>query len=494
MVWETMPEDLYKKILNIPDRDGPPNYYVLLDIKLFETNGKVIHSAGLKQISKLKEWQLHTDPAISNAVQEMMNEISKVCSILENPVKKEEYDRELAKELDIDLDKGGSYTTLTIQTEMMDCPNCGSIVSLVAEVCYMCRYNFQLKEVMPLPEKPPEPKDPLINWSTLMRKFSFKEIAVPLLITLLIVFVGLVVPYWIINRPERILKNKKELRKKRSEFGQDWHDYLKVLKAEDIPENAKREKWNALCSKWKVDSRGIDIYSGYLYWDSKRNCVKNISKPISGSNWTIPDLRMKFIWIKELNCWVGKYEVTNGEYRKFNANHKSRKFNGYNLNEDRQPAVNISYKDAAAFARWLTREWKIGIPRGMSYRLPDGDEWTTFAQCGDDRKYPWGNSWPPKYGNYSDKSSAWEDIISGYNDGYALTCPVEKSGKNDWNLYGVGGNVWEWTDELEDDSIYIARGGSWQSNVENQLDCTNQHSLYSLSENYDIGFRLILSR
>ena len=40
------------------------------------------------------------------------------------------------------------------------------------------------------------------------------------------------------------------------------------------------------------------------------------------------------------------------------------------------------------------------LPYGMTYRLPGGDEWLKFAQCGDGRTYPWGDHWPPKFGNY----------------------------------------------------------------------------------------------
>ncbi|MBI3986026.1 MAG: SUMF1/EgtB/PvdO family nonheme iron enzyme [Lentisphaerae bacterium] len=161
---------------------------------------------------------------------------------------------------------------------------------------------------------------------------------------------------------------------------------------------------------------------------------------------------MELVWIPNLYSlaerWVGKYEVTNGEYRKFKADHDSGECKGQSLNGDRQPVVAVNFEDAKAFANWLSeREEKAGrLPKGYYYRLPSEDAWLTFAQCGDGREYPWGNSWPPKYGNYADETIGevlgkdW-GIIFGYRDGYALTCPVEESGKNDWGLCGVGGNV-----------------------------------------------------
>ena len=44
-----------------------------------------------------------------------------------------------------------------------------------------------------------------------------------------------------------------------------------------------------------------------------------------------------------------------------------------------------------AFAEWLTkRERNAGrLPKGYTYRLPNGWAWLTFARCGDRRKYPW---------------------------------------------------------------------------------------------------------
>jgi formylglycine-generating enzyme required for sulfatase activity len=34
--------------------------------------------------------------------------------------------------------------------------------------------------------------------------------------------------------------------------------------------------------------------------------------------------------------------------------------------------------------------------------------------------------------------------IPNYNDGWQDMAPVQKSGRNEWGLYGVGGNVQEW--------------------------------------------------
>lgn len=107
--------------------------------------------------------------------------------------------------------------------------------------------------------------------------------------------------------------------------------------------------------------------------------------PVVGTDWKVPDIGMEFVWIKAMDCWVGKYEVTNGEYRKFKPDHDSGNYENCSLNDDRQPAIMVTFDDAIVYAQWLTiRKIKNGtIPAGYTYRRPSGYEWTTFCQCGD---------------------------------------------------------------------------------------------------------------
>lgn len=210
------------------------------------------------------------------------------------------------------------------------------------------------------------------------------------------------------------------------------------------------------------------------------------SQPVSGAEWKVPDVGMEFVWIKALGCWVGKYEVTNAEYRKFKPDHDSRSYETISLNGDRQPVVYVNFADATEYAKWLTvREHEAGrLPAGYSYRLPSDEEWTTFCQCGDNREYPWGNSMPPKYGNYNQ--------MDGYNDDFPVTCPAEKSGKNDWGLYGVGGNVREYTGANA--AAASLRGASWFDYYPDDLWCLHRTYNYC-SIRFDFGgFRLVLSR
>ena len=252
---------------------------------------------------------------------------------------------------------------------------------------------------------------------------------------------------------------------------------------------------NALKSPYVSDSEKTE----FANLKSQISDIMSDIKPsaLSGKDFTVKDLGMEFVWIEKMGCWVGKYEVTNGEYRNFDSSHDSKNYKDGDLNDDKQPVVFVSFDDATKFTEWLT-EREAGakrLPSGYVYRLPTKDEWTAFAQCGDGRDYPWGSTLPPKFGNYSDKASAWDKKMNSYDDGFTLTSPVDKSGKNDWGLYGVGGNAWECTRKSPTNPAFDAwRGGSWTISQPGIMrsDFRRTNNTPYKDENY--GFRVVLSK
>ena len=52
-------------------------------------------------------------------------------------------------------------------------------------------------------------------------------------------------------------------------------------------------------------------------------------------------------------------EVTNAEFRAFASGHDSGKFDEISLNEDDQPATQISWNEAAAYCNWLSIQDKL---------------------------------------------------------------------------------------------------------------------------------------
>jgi len=202
--------------------------------------------------------------------------------------------------------------------------------------------------------------------------------------------------------------------------------------------------------------------------------------------------KMEFVWIADLKGWVGKYEVTNGQYRRFRWWHYSGWKNGHSLNGGRQPVVEVSWNDAQAYISWMER--KYALPTGYKLTLPSEREWMTVAQSGKMREYPWGKRWPPpaKVGNYANKIECDDGKIIRHSDGYLVTCPVEASGKNGLDVYGVGGNVWEWTEERLNKNSYKLGGGSYVSGKQGHLKCVLAGRGDIAERGDHQGFRLFL--
>jgi len=172
--------------------------------------------------------------------------------------------------------------------------------------------------------------------------------------------------------------------------------------------------------------------------------------------------------------YLGTHEVTNQEFRAFRATHASGLFKEETLDLDRQPAVRVSWQDAAAFCNWLSG--KDGLPPAYvqqggklvlkepvttGYRLPTEAEWEYAARYDGraaTRKYPWGDALPVpgRSGNYADQSAIYLTpvVISGYDDGFRVAAPVGSFAPDALGLFDLGGNVSEWTSDRY--SIHIA--------------------------------------
>ena len=162
--------------------------------------------------------------------------------------------------------------------------------------------------------------------------------------------------------------------------------------------------------------------------------------------------------------------------------------------------MRVNFDDTVAFAAWLTEQERAAgkLPEGWRYRLPSRMEAIDYTRAGLSAVYPWGEAWPPNRGNYGDETlgALFRDLqtISGYQDGFAVTAPVEASGENAWGLFGAGGNVWETTSKISGGKEFGGwQGGGWDDHSASRLGCEMTYGFLGNARGAVNGFRLVLA-
>lgn len=132
---------------------------------------------------------------------------------------------------------------------------------------------------------------------------------------------------------------------------------------------------------------------------------------------------------------IGRYEVTNGQYRRYRPDHHSGSLYGESLDGDDQPVVDVSWTDAVAFSNWLSDT------AGRRFRLPTEAEWEYAARAGTRTARFWGTSDERAY-QYANLKDRVEDYR--LPDGYKVTAPVGHFSPNPAGLHDMIGNASEW--------------------------------------------------
>jgi len=191
---------------------------------------------------------------------------------------------------------------------------------------------------------------------------------------------------------------------------------------------------------------------------------------------------------------LGKYDVTSEEFANFlkatgyqpapcntlldmkwHSPGGGRAYPPYDEEPHRWPASCLDWKDAMAYVAWLNgevrRERSALARRPGPYRLPSEAEWEYAARAGTRTARWWGDDIGADHADCNGCGSKW--------DNHVLTA-VDDFAPNPFGLYGMLGNVWQWTADcwhrsyvgapgdgrpwLESDCArHVLRGGSWDN-------------------------------
>ncbi len=152
--------------------------------------------------------------------------------------------------------------------------------------------------------------------------------------------------------------------------------------------------------------------------------------------------------------WMGKYEITNDQFRQFKPDHDSKSEKGIDLNKGNQPVVFVSWNDTKKFIKWLNAK------TGQTFSLPTEAQWEYACKAGTETIRYWGNdeSDACRYANVYDLTSkAQIDLTDKHHncfDGYVGTAPVGWFKPNSFGLYDMLGNVAEWCEDGYDKDAY----------------------------------------
>ena len=237
--------------------------------------------------------------------------------------------------------------------------------------------------------------------------------------------------------------------------------------------------------------------------------------------------------------WMGAYEVTNEQYRRFDPDHNSGRFTkryqgpdgpGLSLGGPSQPVLRVSWQQALAFCRWLSQR------TGLEFTLPTEAQWEYACRAG--------SATPLSYGGVDADFSVWANVADKalsvrpgptgglesnitahfgkgiflsavyggnslcderYNDGAIATASVGSYRPNAWGLYDMHGNVAEWTrttykpypynaddgrEQASESGRKVVRGGSW---CDRPKRCSSAFRLSfpRWQRVHNVGFRVI---
>jgi formylglycine-generating enzyme required for sulfatase activity len=188
---------------------------------------------------------------------------------------------------------------------------------------------------------------------------------------------------------------------------------------------------------------------------------------------------------------VSKYDVTFADWDACVSVGGCPKATDSGFGRDTKPVINVSWDDAQIYVAWLS---KI---TGQPYRLLTEAEWEYAARAGTTSPYYWGDDIGKGNANCKECGSQWDA---------KQTSPVGSFAANQFGLYDMAGNVYQWVQDCYhgnyegaptdgsawtsgDCSKRVVRGGSWSSYPQT-LRAAYRSWDTSDGRSYYVGFRV----
>ena len=183
--------------------------------------------------------------------------------------------------------------------------------------------------------------------------------------------------------------------------------------------------------------------------------------------------------------YLGKYEITQKQWERVMGTNPSF-FKGENL-----PVENIDWNDAKEFVRKLNE-----MQDEYEYRLPTEAEWEYACRAGTTTNFAFSDSLSSGQANI-DGNEPFGNALKGVF--LQRTSEVGSYSPNNWGLYDMHGNVWEWVEDISslnysglpaDGSANLkigepkqrgVRGGSWKYGGK-VARCANRGSIEPLDK------------
>lgn len=229
--------------------------------------------------------------------------------------------------------------------------------------------------------------------------------------------------------------------------------------------------------------------------------------------------------------WMGRLEISNRQYARFDSRHDSRFIDqqwkdhttpGYPANLPDQPVIRVTWEQARQFCAWLARR------TGEVVALPTEAQWEWACRAGSASAFSFGgvDADFSEHANLADRNlkkfavrgvnpqpmpnpgplDAFIPRVDAADDGAMIAAPVGRYRANAWGLCDMHGNVAEWTRNTYRPYPYraddgrevpatagpkVVRGGSWRDRPE-RASASFRLAYEPWQPVFNVGFRVVI--